>query len=555
MISPRRVRQVQALSILTSILSFAWFFLSRNLGQIELSIWIGVSAVVFALIPLLLKYQYTSAARITYVMMLNISVTVTASYVGQPGNVEFVLMFAMGLPFLLFSFRRERLLMILFALLPLVEWALLFFSDFNLITSSKMDPAVASTMIYPFSLMSTFILVGFQTAYFSAMNAGYYNRVHDRRIEAEEASTAKSRFLSTMSHEIRTPLNAIIGLSHILQNSNPREDQKDNVEALNYSGKLLLQLLDNVLDFSKMEAGELELDSIPTDLNFAFRQLHKVHEPNCLRKGIDIEVSIDDNIPMVWLDVTRFNQVLNNLINNAIKFTEKGGVKVRLLKEEEGDSEVSICVEVSDSGKGIAEDKKDDIFEAFKQEDSSTQRVYGGTGLGLSIVKKIIEQMGSEVELDSELGKGSTFRFRLKLNRVTGQEIESLKKNRVHNLDGVRVLLVEDNVINEMVGRQILEKEGMIVDSAANGSIAVDMVRSNTYDIVLMDIQMPVMDGYEASRLIREFDKDIPVMALSASVFMEAKDQIYNSGMNGFIFKPFNPDNLFEEIEGVVNKS
>ena len=552
MISPRRIKQVQALTIFTSILSFAWFLLSRSLGQVDLSQWILGAAIVFALVPFLLKRELLILARVLYLVTLNVSVTVTASYVGQPGNVEFVLMFALALPFLMFSFRREMPMVIIFSVIPLVAWFALFFTDFNLVTTSKMDVDTAMNMIYPFSLLSTFILVGFQTTYFSYLNASYYNRVHDRRIEAEEASTAKSRFLSTMSHEIRTPLNAIIGLSHILQDSKPREDQVDNVEALNYSGKLLLQLLNNVLDFSKMEADELELDPIPTDLNLAFRQLNKIHEPNCLRKGIFIKVEIDDDIPMLWLDVVRFNQVLNNLINNAIKFTDEGGVTVRLKKTNEVDNEVGLRVEVSDTGKGIADDKQDDIFEAFKQEDSSTQRVYGGTGLGLSIVKKIIEVMGSEVSLDSELGKGSTFHFELSLPKVSGSEIAKLDEKAVHNLKGVRVLLVEDNAINELVGRQILEKEGMKVDSASDGSIAVDKAKENEYDIILMDIQMPVMDGYTASKKIREFDTEIPIMALSASVFMEAKDHIYNCGMNGFIFKPFNPDNLFEEIEKAV---
>ncbi len=552
MTSPRRLKQVRLLSLFTCFLSFGWFLLSNFLGQKELSLWILGSSVLFLAVYFMMRQNWFTPARILYMIILNTGVTITASYIGQPGNVEFILLFGLGLPFLMFSFRSERVLMAVFAFIPILAWLLLFNTDFNLVTSSKIDPRIAAKTIYPFSLASTFLLVGFQTCYFAFLNAGYYSRVHDKRQEAEEASTAKSRFLSTMSHEIRTPLNAVIGLSHILRDNNPREDQKENVDALNYSGKLLLQLLNNVLDYSKMEANEFQLDPIPTDLNLALRQLNKIHEPNCIRKSIYLSVEIDEDIPMVWLDIVRFNQVLNNLINNAIKFTERGGVTVRLRTLGEDDGYTHLSVAVMDTGIGIAPDKQGSVFEAFKQEESSTQRLYGGTGLGLSIVKEIIEEMDSEIELRSEVGKGSTFQFELQLKMVNDAEIARFEQKASHDLTGVRALLVEDNAINEMVGRQILEKEGVLVDSAVNGQVALELAKANDYDIILMDIQMPVMDGYEASRQIRKFNKEIPILALSASVFMEVKDKIYSAGMNGFIFKPFDPNNLFDRIAASV---
>lgn len=555
MISPRRLKQVRLLSIFTAILSFGWFLLCRYFGLSDLSLLVLFSSLSFLLVLPALQLERFTLARLIYMIALNFEVTVTASYIGQPGNVEFILLFAMGLPFLMYSFRKERALVLIFSAVPMIEWVTLFITDFNMVTSSKIDPELAANVFYPFSLITTFLLVGFQISYFAFLNAGYYSRIHNKRIEAEEASTAKSRFLSTMSHEIRTPLNAIIGLSHILRDNDPRDDQRDNVDALNYSGKLLLQLLNNVLDYSKMEAKEFKLDPISSDLNIAFRQLKKIHEPNCIKKGITLDIEIDDEFPQVWLDVVRFNQVLNNLISNAIKFTEKGGVTVRLKELSECEENIELSVEVSDTGKGISKDKQETIFEAFKQEDNTTQRVFGGTGLGLSIVKQIIEEMGSTVKLESVPGVGSTFSFQLTIKRVVETEVEEMEKKVGHDLEGLRVLLVEDNAINELVGRQILEKEGVIVDSAADGKIAVEKAKEFSYDIILMDIQMPVMDGYEASRLIRKFDPDIPILALSASVFMEVKDRIFSSGMNGFVFKPFDPSNLFDRIAAEVGLS
>jgi signal transduction histidine kinase len=514
MTSPRRIKQVQVLSIFTFGLAFVWYLLSRQLVQNQLSLWILLAALCFLLTVLLLKFKWFNASRVLYLLAFNVSVVTTASYIGPLGNVEFILLFALGLPFLMFSFRTERFLLVFFAALPLIGWTALFVTDFNLVSSSSLDPELARSVFYPVSLISTFVLVGFQTTYFAYVNASYYAHIRKKRVEAEEASTAKSRFLSTMSHEIRTPLNGIIGLSHIIQDSNPRPDQKDNVDALNYSGKLLMQLLNNVLDYSKMEVKEFQLDRIATDLNLAFRQLHKIHEPNCLGKGISIHVEIDEGIPLVWIDVVRFNQVLNNLINNAIKFTAKGGVTVKLKVVSETDDALNLLVEVIDTGVGVAADKQAEIFEAFKQEDSSIQTKYGGTGLGLSIVKEIVQLMGTEIEIESQVGKGSTFKFELPLKRVVGEEIKKFDKKPGLKINGLRVLLVEDNEINELVGRQILEKEGIIVDSAGNGKDAVEMVRNNNYDLVLMDIQMPVMDGYESSLSIRNFNTNIGTVCI-----------------------------------------
>jgi CheY-like chemotaxis protein len=359
--------------------------------------------------------------------------------------------------------------------------------------------------------------------------------------------------LSTMSHEIRTPLNAVIGLSHILGDNKPRKDQKENIEALNYSGKILLNLLNNVLDFSKMQSTSIELDPIPTDLSAAVRQIKKIHESACLRKNISMNLEIDDDIPVVCLDIVRFNQVINNLVTNAIKFTNEGSVTLKIKKENKTEENLDLLTEIIDTGIGISEDKQETIWNAFTQASTNTNRLYGGTGLGLPIVKSIIESMGSRVHMASKKDQGSHFYFRLNLKIASDNEVLKTVRKKKYIFNQEKVLLVEDNLINIMVAKQILEKVNLKVEVAHNGLEAVNMAKEKTFDIVLMDIQMPIMDGYTASKKIRKFNKYIPILALSASVFMEVKNKIEESGMNGFIFKPFDPLDLLEKIEEVIN--
>jgi CheY-like chemotaxis protein len=389
--------------------------------------------------------------------------------------------------------------------------------------------------------------------YYSYLNFNASYTLHNSREDALEASEAKSKFLSTMSHEIRTPLNAVIGLSHILGDNKPREDQIQNIEALNYSGKILLNLLNNVLDFSKMQSTKIELDAIPTDISAAIKQIKKIHESSCNQKGISMNLEIDDDIPVVYLDIVRYNQVLNNLVTNAIKFTDKGSVTLKIKKQKETDNGINVLTEVIDTGIGIPKEKQDTIWEAFTQASTTTNRLYGGTGLGLPIVKSILEAMNSKVKIESVLGTGSRFYFNLDLKLASNTSLNNSNQKKERNFDGKKVLLVEDNLINVMVGKQILEKAKLSVDVVNDGLAAVNKIKENNYDIVLMDIQMPIMDGYQSTIEIRKFNKTLPILALSASIFMEVKDKINESGMNGFIYKPFNPEDLLDKIEQAIS--
>lgn len=553
--SSRRVKLVFCLSILTTLISTIWFFIARSLGLMELSTYIGATVPFFIISALVSRKGNLTLARFIYMITFNISVAITASFIGKAGSVEFILMFALALPFVTFSFRRERQIIALFSGLSMLLWIILYYTDFNLFTNIHMDPELAGKYVYPVSIGTTILLVTYQLIYFSYINAQYYSSIHNQREEAIEESNAKSRFLSMMSHEIRTPLNAITGLSHILGDSNPRQDQVQNIEALNYSGKILLNLLNNVLDFSKMESTTITLDPIPTNIMLAVKQIKKIHEPSCLRKGITLELEIDDDLPIVQLDIVRFNQVINNLVSNAIKFTDEGSVTLRITKLNETTDTVLLHTEIKDTGIGIAQDQHEKVWQAFTQASTSTNRLYGGTGLGLPIVQSIVKAMGSQVKIDSEPGVGSSFNFDLQLKLASNEELEQATKKKEHDLKGKKILLVEDNQINVMVGRQILEKANLVVDVAYDGQEAVNKVRENNYDAVLMDIQMPIMDGYTASKEIRKFNTVTPIMALSASVFMEVKSKIIESGMNGFIFKPFEPEDLLDKIEDAMQSN
>ena len=546
---------IYATSLVCFLITFSSFIFIIAFGGSSLSYYLLGASALFALSAYLTKTNHPKTARVLFILVFNTIISMVASYLGKEASIEFFLMFAVGIPFAFFSFSRERKSLYLFSFLPMLFWLALYITDFNLFFDAAIeDQTKVQNIVYHVSITTTLLLLVFQLTYYSYTNAKVNTKAHTNKDKAVSASNAKSEFLSTMSHEIRTPLNAVIGLSHILGDDNPRKDQIQNIEALNYSGKILLNLLNNVLDFSKMQTDEIKLDNIPVDLIAAVKQIKKVHEASCIKKGIDMKVELDKDIPLVWLDIVRFNQVINNLVSNAIKFTEKGSVTLSIKKTNQTNSEVTFLTEVVDTGIGIPKDKHDAIWEAFSQASTETNRLYGGTGLGLPIVKSIVKRMGSDITIDSEPGKGSRFFFDITLKIASEEELKKSTDIKHFDFKGTKVLLVEDNEFNIMVGKQILEKANLIVDIAKDGLSAVKMVEQYKYDIVLMDIQMPILNGYEASKEIRKFNKKIPIIALSASVFMEAKDDIENSRMNGFIFKPFKPQDLLNKIEEFTKK-
>ena len=380
------------------------------------------------------------------------------------------------------------------------------------------------------------------------------NELQLAKEKAEKASLAKAQFLSTITHELRTPLYAVTGLTHLLLEENPKPDQKEHLNSLKFSGEYLLSLINNILDLNKLEANKVELEKTTFHLKKRINDVLVALKKSADDKKNNLHLEFDESIPEKLVgDPLKLSQILINLIGNALKFTQNGDVFIRVKKIKDASNIVHLHFEVEDNGVGISKKKQKSIFESFSQASLQINRKFGGTGLGLAIVKNLLQLMGSRIQLESQLGKGSKFWFDIKFQVAEQYNESTSPKNAALSIDYAslenrKVLVVEDNKINQMITKKILEKNQMVCTVADNGMEAIKLVKENTFDVILMDIHMPGISGIEATQEIRKFNKQLPIIALTAVTIDENLDDFYRAGFNEIIPKPFKTEEFFEKI-------
>ena len=456
---------------------------------------------------------------------------------------------------------------------PVLIYIFISYSDYRYLfdnLQSIYDAKPVNQFVYLFIIIYNFLILIFLHHYFfRTFNLNIVNLTNTKNelndlnkrlkaslIDVRKLSDARMDFLSTMSHELRTPLNGVIGISNALISQSPREDQKENLAILRFSAENLLSLINDILDFNKLDSDKMELERVPFNLADLIRKNCASLEMKVQEKMLAFHVSVSPAIGerIVLSDPTRLTQVLLNLLNNAIKFTEKGSVSLdtRILKDEGEVMTVRFTIE--DTGIGIEPGKQADIFEAFTQASSSTNRHYGGTGLGLPIVKKVLGMFGSHVELASLPGEGTKIVFDIDFAyQAEGALLDHRPSITRDELKHLKVLVAEDNAINILVIRKTLEQWDIEPDIAENGLIALQKLEAGSYDVVLMDLYMPGMDGCEAAISIRSLpDKSkaaTTIIALTATVNDSVIEKVFEAGMNDYLSKPFQPEHLFEKLQ------
>ncbi|VAX36164.1 sensory box histidine kinase/response regulator [hydrothermal vent metagenome] len=382
------------------------------------------------------------------------------------------------------------------------------------------------------------------------------------KLAAEEANQSKSLFLASMSHEVRTPMNAILGMIDLTLETHLEEEQRENLLVAKDAADNLLGLLNDILDLSRVESGKITLEDIEFHLHNVVNNVCKGLAVTARDKDLEILVEIEPDVPEIIMgDPVRLRQVLSNLINNAIKFTSKGKITTFVKVASKVKGGVVLLIAVKDQGIGIPKDRQERVFEVFTQADETTTRRFGGTGLGLAICKRLVEMMGGQIWVESEEGEGSTFnftgRFKIVKGKKSGMLVDITRDGEKSSAEilkgrGIRLLLAEDNIVNQKIAVRILEKQGIEVETSVTGKEVIERIHKERFDLILMDSEMPELDGLEATKIIRENEKKtgqhIPIIAFTARAMQEDRKRCLDAGMDGYVTKPIDRKKLFEEI-------
>lgn len=376
---------------------------------------------------------------------------------------------------------------------------------------------------------------------------------------AEQALMVRNQFLSVVSHELRTPLNAVLGMTYLLIQDGPRPEQLSNLKTLKFSADNMLVLINDILDFNKIEAGMISLEEVDINLEELCTNIRSALLPKAEEKNLELHLNLDPQLPPALVgDPVRIAQIVTNLMSNAIKFTAQGSVTLSLQRLDQNGQRARIAFSIQDTGIGIPADKHNYIFESFTQASSDTTRKYGGTGLGLAITKRLLELQGSQIQLTSAPEQGSTFSFVLDMPLAARKQLPPSPPTpqELRGLEGLHILMAEDNEINQLIAQKFFEKWGIHLDIAPDGKVAVEKARHNHYDLILLDLQMPEMDGYDAARAIRAFPEahfqTLPILALTASSLEDIESAIRSAGMNDLATKPFHPSELYAKLKAYV---
>ncbi|MFN1834805.1 response regulator [Balneola sp. MJW-20] len=549
--------------------SLTWFFLSI--------------ALAFLLIPILARQGFEKTSKMMLIAYIDIGILVLSAVFGDEALIQAFFIPAMGLSILLFDNNHVYLRNIGISL-SVISFVILDYIIFERVAIDATGYSWIRWSVLTCSFVTTWIIFNtfseyredaeYQTlellekeqelnrelSYNQQKMEEYIAQLEVTSEELEKSTKAKSEFLATMSHEIRTPMNAILGMTHLLKQDDPRPDQLEPINILDFSGKTLLSLIDDVLDFSKIEAGKIEFESIEFELDKLIDVIAESFSTTAENKGIELKVVIGDEIPNNLIgDPARLTQILNNLISNALKFTEEGEVLLAVKSIDNMEDRIELLFEVTDTGIGIEEHRIESIFESFTQASQDTKRLFGGTGLGLTISKQLVELQGGSLNVESSKGEGSSFFVELVFGKGIGKEKAKVDSNKIDTaeaLKGFRILLAEDNLVNQKVMQRFLQRWEVVLTIVEDGEKAVEEMKRNNHDLILMDLQMPNMDGFDATAHIRKLDdpykRNVPIIALTAAALKEVREKVYATGMNDYVTKPFNPAEMEQKLVNIA---